>query len=548
MSDINLFREIVKSTYTELLNIHPEQFLYMGLGAIDKPLPDPSKSRILIERGLIKTQLERLREIDPNGLPFEHRVDYYAFINYLKFRLFFIEDWPLWRMYPDAPEIAFNMIVSVYLQRNISIKDKFKYIIARVEEIPSYLEKSKSRIDMPIQLFIDAAKLNTTNLKVLIKGIYNHFVSDDRVARSAVEHKAVFDDASEAIDKYMDWLKELRERGVMEYRMGRELYEKLIRLRGLGSNVDKLEKEFKRDMELYRRRLQEKAKEIEPEKDIADIINDICSEYPKSSRVGITLYIQGLNHAKKTIMEKRILRLPDVDVEVVNVPSMIRETLPELYYLPVYRHSGELKTVDLYINISDEERLLRLHNAYYALHRIIQRVYPGFHVLFTYSILNGNIARILFDSPEIYEGWSLYVDTLMGEYGFLNSVKDQFLRLLMIYREALLGYLDIKMNIGEITHTEALNRLVSEGYMDRNEAIPYILRLAISPSLSISQYIGYKYIMGLREDVKHILGDHYSDEWFNNTFLAIGPIPLTYHKSLFLNKVSEYILEASNPI
>ncbi len=543
MSYVQQFWNVVKETFTKLIALHPEQSIYIGLGVIDKPLPDLSLDSIPIERGLIQIQLEKLDEIDVSTLPFETRIDYYSFKNYLKLRLFFIDEWPLWKMYPDAPDIAFSMILSVYLSSSISLKEKVKFILHKLEELPLFLEKSKARLELPVQIFIDAGILASKNLIGLLKGIYNDYVSNPEISKIMAEHKEDFDKGVEVVESYITWLQSMRSKEIRDYVMGKHLYEKLIRLRRLGESISDIEKDIKKDVEAYRSRLLKVVEEIKKGGSPKDVLEIISVDSPKTSNVALTVYNQGLLEVKRVIAEKNLLSLPKIEVEVEPVPSMIRDVMPIIYYFPSFHQIGELKSVKVFINVSEDQEILKLHNVYLALHRILRTVYPGYHVIFTKSIESGNHVRILLDLPEVMEGWSIYSDNLMGEHGFLNSLKNRFLRLLTLYQNALLAYLDINVNTGEMTHLEALNKLVEEGYMDKNEAVTHILKLVISPTMSLSPHIGFKSIWGLRESMKMLLGRYFSDKWFNDTFLKYAVLPLDFIKVLMVNEASTLLME-----
>lgn len=543
MTEVNKFEGIVKETYTKLIELHPEQSMNIGLSYLDKPLPDLSKNTIPVERGLIQIQLEKLKEINVDELPIDKRLDYLAFVDYLKLRLFFIDEWPIWKMYPEAPDIAFNMIINVYLKRDLSNKEKLRYILGKLEELPTFLEKSKSRLETPVQLFIDAGILSSQNLMLLVRGIYNDFITKEDISGEVGAKKRIFDIALGSIEAYIEWLQKLREREIRDFTMGKQLYEKLLRLRRVEDSLDELEKEIVKDMNQYHSELQKIAGELDKERNINRVIEKIMEEYPRTSTVALSLYNHGLLEVKKIIKEKKILDLPEIEVEVVSVPTMIKETLPEIYYFPSFKQAGEIKTVEVYINLSEEPDLLKLHNAYFALHRILQVIYPGYHVIFTNTVLNNNKVRIMLDIPEVYEGWSMYSDFLMAEYGFLTSRKDNFIRQLHIYRNALLAYLDIKVNTGEMKHVDALKRLVEDGYMQRSEAVAHILKMVISPSLSLSSYIGFKAIWSLRKALKEFLKNNYSDRWFNNEFLKNSALPINFMKIIMLDRALKILME-----
>ena len=542
MSYTQMFWSIVKETFAKLIELHPEQSVNLGLGVLDKPLPDLSPNSIPIEKGLIQIQLEKLEEVKVNSLPVETKVDFYAFKDYLRLRLFFIDDWPLWKMYPDAPEVAFSMILSVYLSDDISPKEKMNFIIGKLEELPVFLEKSKSRLQVPVQIFIDSGILSSKNLISLIKGIYNDFVSNLDLSKKMVSSKNIFDKAVEITDSYIAWLQGMRSKEIRDYAMGNKLYEKLLHRRRVYYSLSELEKNIKKDLEYYKAKLLKTCEEIKKGSSPKEVLEFISEESPKTSSVALTLYQQGMLEVKRVILEKNLLTLPDIEVSIEPVPSMIRDVMPLIFYFPSFQQISELKGVKVFINVSDDPELLMLHNVYLSLHRILRMIFPGYHVIFTRSILERNYVRMLLDLPEVMEGWSLYADYIVGEHGFLDSPKDKFIRLLTLYQNALLAYLDIKVNIGEMTHLKALNHLVEEGFMDKNEAVTHILKIIISPSTSLSPYFGFKGLWNMRESLRILLGEDYNDKWFHDNLLKYAILPVDLLKILLVNEASQLLL------
>ena len=211
----------------------------------------------------------------------------------------------------------------------------------------------------------------------------------------------------------------------------------------------------------------------------------------------------------------------------------------------MFRHEGrEGGIVKFYINVSDDVESLKIHNAHHALHRILQYLYPGYHVIYTYSLLSKNYVRMMLDIPEILDGWSKYADYIMGEYGFLNSPKDRFLRYLDLYHSAILAYLDVKVNTGEMDHVSALNYLMDHGYMSKSEALMEILKIVAAPSTALAPYVGFKKILSMRRRMKNLLGRYYNDKWFHNSILKNAILPLAYLESAILYDAAEYMLES----
>jgi hypothetical protein len=87
---------------------------------------------------------------------------------------------------------------------------------------------------------------------------------------------------------------------------------------------------------------------------------------------------------------------------------------------------------------------------------------------------------------------------------------------------------------------------MDEGYMDKSEAIPNILKIVISPSMALSPYIGFKYFWSMRDGFKTLLGKYYSDRWFNDTLLRMAVLPFDLTKIVMLDEASRLLVSRAS--
>ena len=541
MSGSGSFDSIVRDTFYQLLQLHPEYTIQLGV-PYERTLPDLSRDAISREKGLIMLALERLKEVNVDTLPFDKKLDILAFNDYLRLRWFFIEKWPIWKMYPEAPEILFNILLHVYLDPDETLPNKIKTIASFLKETPLFLEKSKERVQQPVRIFVDVSLLMLTALKHFIYVLSEEVSRDPQASRVYAGCKKDIENGLRSIDKYIEWIQSLREREIYENIMGRELYDELIKIRKIYSGLDDVYRLLKRMLEEGSKRVEAAASDVKPGASPKEEIKMIYEKSPSNQLAAISLYERALADVRRVLIEKKILTLRDIPVEVLPLPAPASLRLPIFYYYPTVMREGGIEKATIFVKISEDPEELKVHNAYFVLHRIIQEVFPGKHVMYTSLLSSNNMVRQMLDLPEVIDGWALYSDYLLGELGYANSPIDNFIRYLQIYRSILLAYIDISVNTGSMKYVEASKFLMERGFLTQNEATSSVIQVLISPTSCLSAYLGYRYLLDIRRRMSSMAVKELDKKWFHDEILKNAFLPLPYLNIALIRGYSEYLL------
>lgn len=145
------------------------------------------------------------------------------------------------------------------------------------------------------------------------------------------------------------------------------------------------------------------------------------------------------------------------------------------------------------------------------------------------------------------EGWALYTELMSYDYASdlltTTTGKSDYAQIYQLYKNdkqaslALLSLLDIAIHYYGISYDRACELLLAHGITDENtqrEIYEYIIE---EPCNYPKYYWGYQEILRLKETMKQVQGELYTDYGFHKFFLEAGPRPFSQlHQAL----LSEY--------
>jgi len=541
LSHHGLFENMVEEIFLQLMEMHPEEASYMGLHHYDDRLPDSSPEAVEREKGFLKLSLEKLDRVIPDKLDIEYRMDYFALKDFLRLRLFYIEDWPRWKMYPEAIDTLIYSLIPIFMKEYAPLQERFENIVARIEKIPKFLDNSRARLETPIRVFLNLGVESAERLKKFIESIYSYMHKE--LGKTVASKKDVFDRALDAIERYKEWINTQRPREIRIFHMGEDNLRKYLEIRGIDVEPSDLLERLNLELKAVKEDLRRVVKEINGSMSPHDVIEDMYNKRPANFQVVLAAYEKAIQEAKRVTIEKGIASIPREFIEVRDTPVVIRGVVEPIIYVPPGKFEAN-KVGKLLITpvTSDEE--LRLHNAYSIAHLAVREGFPGKHLMNAWNVENKSFVRQLVDAPETVEGWAYYVDHTMSEMGYLNSPRDKFYRLLSLLRIICLAISDIRMSLGDISIQDIVKYLGKQAYMEEDRALSEALLCAHSPGFQLSKYYGYLKFLTLRETIKSILGTHFSLKWFHDTILQSGILPLKYLELLILSKAIDHLIKA----
>jgi len=546
MSQEITLNNLVKEYFSSLLQIYPHLGLDLDIN-ISTKLPDMSMEVIDREKGLIKLTLERLEDISFEDLSLDGKVQYLSFRDYLRLRLFFIEDWQLWRMYPESLDILIKILTYILYNPKISLEEKVVQIAEYLDDLHRFLELSKQRIRRPLKLLVELGLLMVTYLKQLLTYIEEEAGKDPKAAKVFSKYKQRFDRAMDYLDDYKNWLTNLRQRELFDISMGEQLLEKLIRVRKLGSSVKRIQNILKADILKIEEEIDRKlaVMNMSSLRDYLESVREVTYKDPYmiSSR-----YEQVFVDTRRLLLENNLLELPEIELDINIVPFRAYYVTPIFSYRTTVL-DGKLK-IEIYIRVKDEEDA-KWHNEFETQLRIVREIIPGSALISYYLKKSGNLLQKILDIPEYQVGWGYFVQDMMVDVGILSGEDMELLNLVEKYKLALLAKMDLEMNLGKITHVQAAKFLKqADGVFSDDEIIIGTMEIMTTPTMHLSNYLAYKFykrmiriLRGISDEGPHATERDMEKEreskifnyrWFAEEIFKYAVTPHRYLESLLL--------------
>ena len=92
-----------------------------------------------------------------------------------------------------------------------------------------------------------------------------------------------------------------------------------------------------------------------------------------------------------------------------------------------------------------------------------------------------------------------------------------------------------------MTFDEAKQFMFEEIGMDEQAIIAELKRYTFTPGYQLSYLFGKFLLLDLRDHVREKLGDRYSEQFFHNTILDSGGIPIHFLKRLFDIRIAKML-------
>ncbi len=504
----------------------------------DYLLPDGSGKRLTDTMVILDEWFEQASRIArEERLTFDERISFEVLKVARDTHRFAIEDYPLWRMYPDALEIP-GYVFLVMLNRDYwPFERRMEALTARVEGLPKYLEQFRTRFDgdaRPVRLWTESATVACAGFPGFLDFILR--LSKGRLDDSALLrlNKAV-SDAKVGIDTHLAWLKKLRDSAVDDFALGKERLAKLLRIRGVPFTPDEA-------VEIARRYLAEmKADKLKIAKGMSragtlegayEIIRDDSGvdfdEVMEETK-------QMVASAKEFIRERGLATLdPSAVLTIIQTPDFMADMVPTAATdLP-----GPFEDVPagFYLQTRPKtvEELRAVWNHAMIVNTAVHEAYPGhFHqgVMSTKRPWMHQLLEMLMTSDtmvtayETQEGWAHYCERMMYDQGFEHNDGAAIIMLDGGIWRAVRVIYDVRLAYGEATIEEMSKVLAEEAGMPLSTAESDIKNFTRTPGYPLSYLIGRHMVFELKRELQASLGDRFDLKKFHDLLASNGNLP-----------------------
>ncbi len=536
------FEKLTEEMIKRFLDNNPDYATALGLHEpYDYMLPDGSTATYVKNLELEKEWLKRLADtVKREELSEDHRLDWEIIRKFHESSTFYFYEQPTHELNPDAFSVLGGLVFMMLTRDYAPLEKRVDAIAARLEKAPKYLEEFHSRFDKtkPVKLWTEIAIESAESIGGLFQfllHIAKGQVSDKTYQRL---NKAV-ETLQPALKKHMEWLNSLTSRTKNEWALGREKFEKLIKLRDLGMSSDeilKLGEKYLEELKAERKRL---AQQIAPGKTEQEVMKKIESEAPKTFEEALKYTEEAMEEAKRFVQKNDLATVHAEDrLYVRETPAFIAPLIPFAAMMMPSKYDKPQIGVYIVTRPKDIANLGNHLNYKSVRNTAVHEAYPG-HFLQGSCSNRASVIRIIAEGTETGEGWAHYCEQMMAEQGFITDPETKLIQINDVIWRAVRIIVDVKLSRGEMGFDEAVDMLVRETGMSKDGATAEVRRYTQTPGYALSYLLGKHLILQLKKDVKQKMGSKYTDKFFHDTITANGYLPMSLLRKVFEQKIGK---------
>ena len=446
------------------------------------------------------------------------------------------EDYPLWRMCPDGLEMPAYILLTMLTREYGTPESRFKAMASRIRELPRYLEEFRQRFvgNKPVLLWTEMAVDTCRGFPDFLRSIA--VAAQGKVTRSTeTKLERNIDKVLPELQKHMIWLESMRGVAVEDFRVGKERFEKLLRVRGMEHSPEEMleiASKYLREMKAERAKI---AKRMTRQGTLEKAYEKIWADCPSDFEGVIAETKKQVLAAKRYVKENDLATLEEgVELHVLETPEFLRNSTP----FAALDMPGRFEKVQAGIYIetrpSKAEDLAPMWNRAMIVNAAVHEAYPGH---FLQGVMSNKkpwmhqILQFLMSSDtivtayETQEGWAHYCEKMMYEQGFEKNDATAIIMLdAGIWRAVRVIY-DIKLAYGEATVDEMVDLLSKEAMTPEAVARGDVQGFSRTPGYPICYLIGRHMVFELRRELENKLGSKFELKRFHDLLAANGNLP-----------------------
>ncbi len=492
---------------------------------------------------ILQQKRELETKINYEQLSDDGKLDYDLINNFIDSTFFEFNELATWKGGIDLLGSPIGIIGSaiyiLYTRDFAPLKTRVTAIINRLKATPRFLEETKSTWLFPVELWVNLT-LEEGPRTIGFMQLIQHTLEPNLEPNQHQELVKEIEKASEAINKYVTWLEnEVLPKANHKWAIGSQKFTRLLEIRKLGKSPEEILKVGEKALKDTKNELEKIVEEIFPDKTVEEVREIIKGDHPPTFEMVLEHVRELTQDAREFIREKNLMKIPEgEDLQVLPTPSFLVPIIPFAAYNPPEKFSDNQVGQYIVTPIEGREEMLKEHSYAACKNVAVHEAYPGHHLQLTAANLQPNLIRSIVQGNETVEGWAHYCEQLMADKGFLGK-KEVFIQLIDQLWRAVRIIVDIKLHSEQMTFEKAKQFMIEEIGMDEQAVIAELKRYTFTPGYQLSYLFGKFLLLDLRDYVREKLGDKYSDQFFHNTILDSGGIPIHFLKRLFDISIAE---------
>jgi len=535
------FEEFSRSLMDEYLSWDPAYATQLGWHKYDRALRDISRQSTEHQALRCSQLLEELKKYPPDSLSPPQQIDRDLAEHLLKLWLFEVKELRMHEKVSSAATDIGNSLFLLMVRDTPSLDERLDAIIARLEGVPQFLQRSRAALRTPYKVWNEEALEAGKEIPALLRNIES-LVEGKAVGPEKVERlRRAVARAAEELEKHNYWLSQtVIPTSSPRYALTPGEYVNYITLKGFGVTADEALRIGDIYLDLARRKLREVAKEILPVGDTKKAIELMRSDCPKDFNGVFKEYRSAAENCREFVLKNDLVTiLPGEELLVIETPEFMRPLCPFVTQIEPGKFDNTRKGLYLITPTGDNKELLKEHSFVSISNSTAHESYPGHHVQAIWSRSNPSHIRALAFSSDFVEGWGLYVEDLMLTSGFnstpmgrLTNITDLIYRIVRLIAE-------IKLSKGFLTLDSAAEMFRRECGTELSYAKMEARACAMIPTFYSSYLLGKLAILQLREEVQEAMADKFSQKAFHDALLYSGALPVKLMRNAVAVRLKE---------
>ena len=532
------FEALNERMLTRLLKVNPDMATLMGRHVpYDHHLPHGGVKRLEDSLSILKDWVSEANRIaDCRELSRDQEISHEVLHMTLDLHAFAFNDYPIWKMHPDALEQPGWTIFTMLARDYAPFENRIAGVSSRIDQLPRYLTQFRERFRnaRAVRPWAEASLEGCEAFPAFLSSVRH--ISTGKVPRDL--QKDLEDKCDACIDhirSHREWLSGLLEEATNEFALGEEKLAKLLQIRGF----DLTPKEMLKIGEQYLSKMRGErdiiAKKITPDGDINVVTKIIRHNCADSFEGVLNETIEETNKALLFISEHKLATLDDRAIlDILETPEFLRHALPTAALMMPAMFEETQRGAFLMTRPKNLEDIPSLWNRAMIINTAIHEAYPGH---FLQGVMSNRmpwmhqLPHMLMTSDtltppyETGEGWAHYCEEMMYEEGF--EANDQAAIAMLdagIWRACRIIY-DIKLHTEKATIEEMAELLARESNTVVSAAMDDVIGFSRTPAYPLSYLIGKHLVNELRDELKAELGHSFNKMRFHDLLAENGNLP-----------------------
>jgi uncharacterized protein (DUF885 family) len=542
MSEDERFEKLNMEMFQRFMAVNPFYATFLGLhDPYDLQMQDGSSRNVFDSLKLAQEWVDEMKKnVSYEKLSNDHKIDWKIIELSHEKAKFSVYEHRTWETNPDAFDEIGSTFFVMLTREYAPIEKRVEAIVARMEKLPKFLEEFRTRFEksQPIKLWTEVAIESGQQ----IPGLFQFIVAATKGVVSEGLHKRLTQTTTslqEPLKQHLVWLQSLLQKTKSEWALGKEKFDKWLKLRDLGMTADEIYKlgvKYLKELKEERGKLAEK---IAPGKSVKEVLELIEARAPKTFEEALRTTRETMEKSKQFISENDIATVyPDDKLHVEETPAFIAPLIPFAALIPPAKFDRRQEGIYIVTRPRDVKNLGKHLNYASIPGTAVHEGYPG-HFLQSAMSNRGSFVKQFGGGTEVIEGWAHYCEDMMTKHGFIKGYESEFAKVNDGIWRAVRIIVDVKLSRGEMSFDEAVDMLMKEAGMSKEGATAEVRRYTMTPGYPLSYLIGKHLILQLRSDVEKRMGQRFNEKFFHDTITVNGELPIGLLKEVFDMKLAE---------